>query len=170
VNGKLEIAVSHQAGDWSAFLDDVEDTVSRAASAAWRVIARNRDEADGVEISIALADDAFVRGLNRDYRGKDRPTNVLSFPAGAPAVRGRAHPLGDIVLALETVVREAREGGKPVGEHASHLVVHGVLHLAGYDHGTDTEATEMEGLETRILARLGMSDPYLSRQETVDCT
>ncbi|HER20254.1 MAG TPA: rRNA maturation factor, partial [Chromatiales bacterium] len=79
----MEIAVSHQAGDWSAFLDDVEDTVSRAASAAWRVIARNRDEADGVEISIALADDAFVRGLNRDYRGKDRPTNVLSFPAGA---------------------------------------------------------------------------------------
>jgi probable rRNA maturation factor len=114
---------------------------------------------------VALADDAHVRTLNRTYRGKDAPTNVLSFPAPAlPA--GVATPtalLGDIILAEETVVREAVELDVSPGHHFDLLVVHGLLHLLGYDHETEDEAREMEGLEIAILADLGIEDPYAGR-------
>jgi probable rRNA maturation factor len=116
-----------------------------------------------VELAVVLANDVEQRGLNRDWRGIDRPTNVLSFPAWeprAPAPPGAPLLLGDVVLALETVAREAEAQGKPFADHLSHLVVHGVLHLLGYDHQTEIEAGVMETLETSILAGLGVADPY----------
>lgn len=116
----------------------------------------------GGEVAIVLSDDAEVRRLNRTWAGKDRATDVLSFPAGASGDDADAM-LGDIVLAYETVARDAGQLGIPVAAHASHLVVHGMLHLLGYDHGTESEAAAMEGLETVVLARLGLHDPYGSK-------
>ena len=116
-----------------------------------------------MEVAVSLADDLTQRQLNRDWRGIDHPTNVLAFPAwtpGAPIPPAAPLLLGDVVLAFETVVREAEEQGKPLADHLSHLIVHGVLHLLGYDHATEAEAVIMESLETSILARLGMPDPY----------
>ena len=112
-----------------------------------------------------LGDDGLVRRLNRDFRGKDRPTNVLSFALteGEPAPDTGPVMLGDVVLAFDTVAREAREQSKSERDHALHLVVHGVLHLMGYDHGSEAEARVMERMETRVLADLGIADPYLER-------
>jgi probable rRNA maturation factor len=115
------------------------------------------------EFGISLADDAAQRRLNRDYRGRDRPTNVLAFPAWATGDRVPAEApllLGDVVLAFETVAREARRQNKPLADHLRHLVVHGVLHLLGYDHRAPDEAAIMESLETAILRGLGLPDPY----------
>ena len=113
------------------------------------------------ELSIVLADDAFVRDLNRDYRGIDRPTNVLAFPALEPEPAGDEPALaGDVVVARETMVQEAKDQGKPPAAHLGHLVVHGVLHLFGFDHETEADAERMERLEIAILARLGVPDPY----------
>jgi len=124
------------------------------------------DDTEAVEVSVVLADDAFLRRLNHDYRGRDEATNVLSFPAGDDAVAALTGPslLGDIVLAYETVSGEAAARGLALGDHLSHLVVHGALHLLGYDHESTAEATTMEGLETRVLAGLGIADPYRARQ------
>ncbi|MEQ1578784.1 MAG: rRNA maturation RNase YbeY [Hyphomicrobium sp.] len=114
------------------------------------------------DVCVALSDDANVRRLNAAYRNKDKPTNVLSFPAGDDAQEPDAPAvfLGDVVLALETVLREAAELGIPAQQHVQHLAVHGVLHLIGYDHETEEDAAVMEGLETAILANLGLPDPY----------
>jgi len=113
------------------------------------------------ELAIVLTDDSAIRALNRDWRSKDATTNVLSFPAKDPRhARGTTHLLGDIVIAYETTEREARAEHKPF---AHHLAVHGFLHLAGYDHATDDEAAAMEKLETAILARLDVPDPYIAR-------
>lgn len=114
---------------------------------------------------VALSDDKSVRALNRTYRDKDAPTNVLSFPApemtfGGDGAGGGARPLGDLVLAYETLVREAREQDIPLAHHLQHLVVHGLLHLLGFDHETDDEAETMEALEVEVLAGLGISNPY----------
>jgi probable rRNA maturation factor len=115
---------------------------------------------DGAEVSLLLTSDAGIRALNARYRGQDKPTNVLSFPS-APAERlGQVPTLGDVALAFETLAREAEGAGLPLADHYRHLVAHGFLHLIGYDHDTDEEAGRMEALETRILARLGVSDPY----------
>jgi len=114
----------------------------------------------GAELCVHLADDAHVRELNARWRGLDKPTNVLSFPAVDPAHLGRARLLGDIVLAYETVAREAEEEGKPLADHYRHLIVHGFLHLLGFDHEVDADAEAMEAMESRILARLGVADPY----------
>lgn len=105
-------------------------------------------------LSIALADDRRVRALNARDRKKDKPTNVLSYPSGERAF------LGDIVLARQTVWREARQQAKAPGHHVVHLVIHGTLHLLGYDHEDDSEAERMEALERRVLVRLGIADPY----------
>jgi probable rRNA maturation factor len=111
------------------------------------------------ELSIVLTNDAEQRELNREWRGKDASTNVLSFPQIEP-FGPVAGILGDITLARETVAREAEELGTPFAHHFTHLVVHGFLHILGYDHLEETEALQMEGLETQILARLGVEDPY----------
>lgn len=119
-----------------------------------------------ISISVLLADDARVQALNRTYRGKDAPTNVLSFALAADddmteaEVPGEPLALGDIALAYETVVAEATADGKPIRDHLYHLVVHGTLHLLGYDHIEEEDATVMERLEVGILATLGIADPY----------
>jgi probable rRNA maturation factor len=114
-------------------------------------------------LALALSDDEAVRALNRDWRNKDKPTNVLSFPAAAPgkSARGPVH-WGDVIVAYETTAREAEEAGRSFADHAAHLAVHGFLHLAGYDHEKDIDAEVMEGLERAILARIGIPDPYTS--------
>src|SRR5579863_727216 len=110
------------------------------------------------EVSVVLADDALIRRLNRQWRRIDRATDVLSFPVVDDLTPPRATALmGDVVLAFETVAREAQEQGKPLADHLRHLVVHGVLHLMGYDHEAPEEAERMEALETEVLARLGIS-------------
>jgi probable rRNA maturation factor len=101
-----------------------------------------------------------LRALNLRWRGLDKPTNVLSFPAPPPGRRGDPTTLGDIALAYETLAREAEDLGVPLADHYRHLLAHGFLHLIGYDHETDAEAERMEALETRILRRLGVGDPY----------
>jgi len=113
---------------------------------------------DGSELSLLLCGDARMRGLNRDFRGLDKPTNVLSFPA--PPQGPGPRPLGDIAIAYETVVREAEEERKSLHDHYAHMVAHGLLHILGYDHEADGEAEAMEALERRILKRLGIADPY----------
>jgi probable rRNA maturation factor len=120
-----------------------------------------------IEVSIRFADDEEVRTLNRQYRGKDKPTNVLSFPMVQPdLIETLANSddgeilLGDIILACETCLREAGERGVSVEAHATHLIVHGTLHLLGYDHVQNDEADHMESLEREIMAQLGLHDPY----------
>jgi len=118
---------------------------------------------DPLEVSLRVVDEAESRELNRRYRGKDRPTNVLSFPAGGDGLSwppGMERPLGDIVICGPVVDREAREQGKERDAHWAHLLVHGTLHLLGYDHEEVAAAEEMEALETRILAGGGVGDPY----------
>jgi len=116
----------------------------------------------GRELSVLLSSDEAVAALNARFRGIDKPTNVLSFPASSEiTVLGMERaPLGDIVIAYETVIREAREQNKAPSSHLAHLVVHGILHLAGYDHDSDDEAEQMETLERELLAGLGIPDPY----------
>ena len=147
---------------WAAW-PDAEATVRTAVQAAARATSTLRSE-----VAILLTHDSAIRKLNRQWRGFDKPTNVLSFPAGAQpgsTPRGALRFVGDIVIACETTAREARAEGKPMHHHLTHLAVHGYLHLLGYDHETDEEATTMERLETRILARLRVPDPYTCRAE-----
>lgn len=117
------------------------------------------------EACIALSNDTQVQTLNAGYRGKDKPTNVLSFPASHAPSGQAVRYLGDIIIARETVEREAIEQGIPMSDHLRHLAVHGLLHLLGYDHETEEEAVVMEGLETDILAGLGIPDPYAARED-----
>ena len=124
------------------------------------------DAGSTIELSIRLTSDAEVHALNRQWRDKDQPTNVLSFPmlggdelAGVAAAQGEIM-LCDIVLASGVCCAEAREKGLPVADHFTHLIVHGTLHLLGYDHGDDSEAEAMESIERRVLAGLGLHDPY----------
>lgn len=150
--GALEILISHESGNWP---DTLLPVLERAARAAWNAAG---DTADG-ELSVALVDDDHIRQLNRDFRGQDKPTNVLSFPAD-DLPDGDLALLGDIVLAAETLSREATEQNKSLPDHLSHLTVHGMLHLLGYDHEIDADAEEMEQLERDILQTLDIADPY----------
>jgi probable rRNA maturation factor len=129
------------------------ETTLRAAISA----AAERVPATG-EVSVLLTDDAGIRLLNRNWRGIDKPTNVLSFPL--PGDKVAFALIGDIAIAYETLAREAGAEGKPFLHHLAHLAVHGFLHLMGYDHATDSQADAMEGLERDILARLDIADPY----------
>ena len=130
------------------------EAVAAAAGEAGAKFAR------GAELTVHLVNDAAIRDLNKQWRGKDAPTNVLSFPAVAPDRLAAARLLGDVFLALETVQREAAAEGKALADHFRHLVAHGFLHLIGYDHEQPEEAEAMEALEARALARLGIADPY----------
>ena len=125
-----------------------------------RVLEGRRDEA---ELTIRLVDEAESQQLNREYRGKDRPTNVLSFPADLPAVV-ESPLLGDLVICAPVVLREAKEQGKTVEAHWAHMVVHGVLHLLGYDHQNEQEAAEMEGIEAALLKEMGYRNPYIDEE------
>jgi probable rRNA maturation factor len=142
-----------------------EATVQRAIRAASEA---TDADVDNVEVAVMLTDDAAIRALNKDFRGIDKPTNVLSFPApetgGADGEDAAPRALGDIAIAYETLQREADEEAKPFLHHLSHLAVHGFLHLVGYDHEGDDEAEEMEALEVAILAQLGIPDPYAERE------
>lgn len=137
-------------------------SATRAALAAAKGVVATKARARGAEIAILLASDERIRDLNRQYRAKDAPTNVLSFPAGDSAGLAPAGPvlLGDIALARQTVMGEAEASGIPLVHHAAHLVCHGMLHLLEYDHMTDNDAVEMESLEVLILESLGIPDPY----------
>ena len=158
---RLSVTILDEAGDWSAFA--TREGAIRAAAAALAAHPRC-EEAQGAEACVVLADDALLKSLNRTYRGKDAPTNVLSFPfAGPPGAVGPGQ-LGDVVLAAETVCNEAREQGVAPIHHLQHLVVHGLLHLLGFDHDTEAQAEVMERLEVQILAALGVPDPYAAAE------
>ena len=120
-------------------------------------------QSDEVEMTVRIVDEAESHELNLNYRGKDRPTNVLSFPFECPD-EVELPLLGDLVICRQVVEREAQEQDKPVVAHWAHMVVHGSLHLLGYDHIEDDEAEEMESLETQIMTGLGLADPYLSEK------
>ncbi len=127
-----------------------------------------------VEVSAVLTDDAQVQILNRDYRGKDKPTNVLSFPQLDEMAESlpddAAIPLGDLALAYETVASEAKARDIDIGQHVTHLVVHGLLHLVGFDHEDDHSAEAMEQLEIQVMKRLGLPDPYQLDRNLIDKT
>lgn len=149
--GLPEIAILVEDARWKA----LHGTVKQAAEA---VLASKRLKR--VALNVALADDHAVQALNRDYRGKDKPTNVLSFPNGE--VEEGVRQLGDVILSYDTLVREATAQKKPIKHHVTHLVIHGVLHLLGYDHEADAEAEAMEAFEIKLLARMGIANPYES--------
>ncbi|MBN9525326.1 MAG: rRNA maturation RNase YbeY [Alphaproteobacteria bacterium] len=151
----LSIAIIHTAAAWEEALPDATALCRRAGRAALR----GALDAGRHALTVVLSDDAELRRLNRDWRSKDKPTNVLSFPNGEATPDGVVL-LGDIILGYETVVREAREQGKSLADHLAHLVVHGALHVVGYDHETDEEAEVMEGRERVVLAGMGIADPY----------
>jgi probable rRNA maturation factor len=135
-----------------------EQTVRGAIAAAAAALST----ADG-EVSILLTDDSAIRVLNRDWRGVDKSTNVLSFPASKTKAHGAKAILGDIVIAFETLARECDDENRIFLHHLAHLTVHGFLHLVGYDHQTDADADAMEGLESKIMTRMQIPDPYLAR-------
>ena len=169
-----EIDVSVPCRLWEEALPDAQALSRNAAQAVLRAHGWADGPAHGpdltdVEASIVLADDAFVRGLNRDYRDRDRPTNVLSFPVHGPdqeiparggTLAGMPVMLGDVVVAYETAAAEATEEGKTLGDHLCHLVVHGMLHLLGHDHQTPAAAEAMEKLEVDVLASFDIANPY----------
>jgi probable rRNA maturation factor len=149
----VDVAVESQL--WQDFAEAAE----LAGNAVRATLAHERlSLAPGAEVSLLFCNDAAIRELNRQWRGQDKPTNVLSFPAADEP--GAMPLLGDIAIAFETTAREASEEDKPLAAHFCHLVVHGLLHLLGYDHETEAEAEVMEGHERAILAELGIDDPY----------
>ncbi len=156
----LQPDIVRDAGDWTPF-EPLEPTIAAAVGA---IVAHAPASLPiPASVCIALSNDTAVADLNRVWRAKDKPTNVLSFPAPVPPPGvASAEPrfLGDVILAAETVVREANELGLAPAHHLQHLVVHGILHLIGFDHEDEREAVAMEALETEILASIGVADPY----------
>lgn len=159
-----EIDISVEAGNWP----DEAALTSLAGQAVAAAMAAIRDSGPGEqpfppqggELSLLFTDDAAIRALNAQWRGKDKPTNVLSFPqADGPL-------LGDVILAEETVRREAGLAEKPLEAHMAHLIIHGFLHLLGYDHEEEAEAERMEALERAALRRMGIADPYAGADTT----
>lgn len=158
--GAISADIVADSGDWSSF--EPVNTLIESAIAALNAHLQCDTTAAEREAVIALACDAEVRRLNLAFRAKDTATNVLSFPAdgAVPLPPGLPVPLGDVVLAAETLLREATDLGIPPRDHLAHLVVHGVLHLLGHDHDDEGDAVRMEALETAVLARLDIADPY----------
>jgi len=157
--GQLTVEVTAPCPAWQR---ECAEAASLAEAAARLALRRGEAPAEAV-VDITLADDDAQRALNRTWRGMDSPTNVLAFPASDPAIPvppGAPLLLGDVVLAFETVRREAAEQEKPLADHLRHLVVHGVLHLLGHDHDDAADAAAMEAHEIAILAELGVPNPY----------
>jgi len=153
----LTLLVSHKP--WHTL-----GNVERAVRSAFYATGARITGISRAEVAVVLTSDADIQALNAQFRGKDAPTNVLSFPAVSTFCHapGEEMPLGDIIIAYETVLRESSQEGKAALHHLTHLTVHGLLHLAGFDHETDAEAERMEALEREILASLDISDPYLA--------
>lgn len=151
----IQVDVEIESDAWEG-VADVADLSRRAAEAA--LAALPDAPLHDLVATLLLTDDESVRQLNVAWRGQDKATNVLSFPA--PPMPGTPRHLGDIAIAYETTAREARDDGKPLTDHSAHLVVHGVLHLLGHDHEDEDEADAMEEIEVAALARLGIPDPY----------
>lgn len=149
--GSSDIDIAVMDPRWVAALGDTDALCAKAAGAAAAILER----AQPADLSVALMDDADIQKLNAHYRGKDKPTNVLSF-----APDGHNPVMGDIALAYETCAREAEAKRISLTDHFVHLLVHGYLHLSGYDHQTETDAGVMEALEISALARLGIANPY----------
>ncbi len=147
------VEIDVQSPLWEA-QPEAERTVRAAIAAA------ATHSTSGGEVSILLTDDSAVRVLNKEWRGIDKPTNVLSFPAPENLAKGAAGILGDIVIAYETLVRECADEDRDFLHHLAHLTIHGYLHLVGYDHQNDAQATEMETLESRIMTRMDLPDPW----------
>ena len=173
----VEIDITHSSPRWVAALVDSAGLCRRAAAAALDEAVEGLPAATGrpIEVSIVLAEDRSVADLNLQFRGREGATNVLSFPALA-AEDGPFDPLGadvppvllgDVVLAFETIAAEADDQGKTLADHCSHLVVHGILHLLGYDHLDSAEAKIMEQVEIRALGALDVADPYAEEQPFV---
>jgi len=158
----IAIDLSIVCAAWKRALPSVASVARGAAQAA---LTHSGKKIGAAELSLVLADDATVRELNTRWRGKDAATNVLAFASDEPPAKGKPVLLGDVVLAYETVAAEAKEQGKRLADHLRHLVIHGVLHLLGYDHVKAAPAKRMEALETRILASLGIADPYCVRED-----
>jgi probable rRNA maturation factor len=150
---------------WRRALSNAETIATEAARAALK---HSGKKFGAAELSLILSNDKTVQKLNAQWRGKDAPTNVLAFASEDVSTGPAPTLLGDVVLAYETVAREAKEQGKALSDHFRHLVIHGVLHLLGYDHQADRPAKRMEALETRILALLGVADPYRVREGADD--
>jgi probable rRNA maturation factor len=167
---ELDIQISVEDGGWpdEAVLGSLSERVLGAAA---EYLAREEQQPFpemAPELSLVFTNDDSIQQINAEWRGQDKPTNVLSFPAFPLEPGGMPGPmLGDIVIARETVEREAVDLGKTFDDHLTHLLVHGFLHLFGYDHMEKDEAEEMEALETRILAGLGLSDPYAGQDPIV---
>ena len=158
MNQPFLVDLTVEAGDWppEAELAAIIARATEATVAELEVV-----PPDGCELGVVFTDDNEIAVLNAEWRGKDKPTNVLSFPSGMPSPPGQLPLLlGDIVLAWRTINAEAALDGKPFDHHLTHLVVHGILHLLGYDHEDEQEAEAMEALERRVLARLAIPDPY----------
>ncbi|PPJ48017.1 rRNA maturation RNase YbeY [Rhizobium sp. KAs_5_22] len=160
---QLDIQIAVEADGWpeEVELETVSSHVLEAAATFLKAEEKQPFPAMPPEVSLVFSDDAQVRAINAEWRGQDKPTNVLSFPAFPLVPGGKPGPmLGDIIIARETVEREAADLDKSFNDHLTHLMVHGFLHLFGYDHMDSEEAERMESIETRILASLGLSDPY----------
>jgi probable rRNA maturation factor len=154
----MTVSIEVEDEAWLA-LEGLDQLVQGAVDAALSGAGAAGEES---EVALLFTSDEAIAAINADWRGQKKPTNVLSFPAasGMPHPAGEPRPLGDIVLAHGVIAREAQEQGKSLHDHTAHLIVHGALHLLGFDHETDAEADAMETLETSILKGLGISDPY----------
>ncbi len=162
--GDLTIDIDVDSDLWAGAIDGLQSRAEQAISAAIGAARATVDLPDALEVSVLLTTDARQQTLNRNFRGKDAPTNVLSFPAldggELPNFPGQALAVGDISVAFETLRREAETQDLPIEAHFTHLLVHGALHLLGFDHEVAEEAERMERLETEILKGLRIADPY----------
>jgi probable rRNA maturation factor len=156
----IEADITVESERWAAL--DLEALVNRAVEAAR--VETNPKLAPVCEVSFLICDDARIRELNREWRRIDKPTNVLSFPASEPHRLATSPLLGDIAVAFETVERESHDEQKTLHDHVSHMIVHGFLHLLGFDHENESDADKMESVERRALARLGIADPYAATE------